>query len=92
MHTRVNGPACGRSDAEALARIYAEWVNAELHTLGAQMTLGGPATSEAVAQAEVALGMKLPPEYVAFMLDFNGGEGAVGESWARFCQSKNSPR
>lgn len=57
----------------------------ELRRLTVEMTLNEPATPEAIARAELALGVRLPADYVAFLLEHNGGEGPVGdEGWGAF--------
>lgn len=44
------------------------------------MTLRPGATREAVAEVERRLELELPEDYVAFVLEANGGEGPVGEA------------
>ena len=51
----------------------------ELARPTARMDLRPPAAREADAATERALGVRLPPDYVEFMLAHNGGEGPVGE-------------
>jgi hypothetical protein len=40
------------------------------------------ATDEQIASAEADLGTKLPADYVEFLKNRNGGEGAIGEAYA----------
>jgi len=58
-----------------------------------EMTLNEPATPEAIARAESVLGVRLPAEYVAFLLEHNGGEGPVGEEgWGAFHPIEDLPQ
>lgn len=43
-----------------------------------RMKLSLPATSEMIIETERQLGIKLPEQYVNFMLESNGAEGCVG--------------
>lgn len=57
----------------------------ELTKLTSQMELRPPASPEAITATERALGVRLPPDYVEFLLAHNGGEGIVGDhGYARF--------
>lgn len=49
------------------------------------MSLGGGTTRERVAEIEREFGVRLPAEYVAFLIETDGGSGPVGdEGWAIF--------
>lgn len=62
----------------------------EILRLTQGMDLAPPASRSAIREAEKALGMKLPPDYVEFLLLHNGGEGAVGgEGWARLMRTED---
>ncbi len=50
----------------------------ELRRLIADMALNAPATRESIDRVEAAVGFQLPPDYVAFLLEHDGGEGSIG--------------
>lgn len=57
------------------------------------MALNGPAAREAVERAEAALGVRLPADYVEFLLQHNGGEGPVGaEGWGALAAIEDLPQ
>jgi cell wall assembly regulator SMI1 len=57
------------------------------------MTLNGPATREAIARAGSTLAVRLPADYVGFLLEHNGGEGPVGdEGWGAFHPIEDLPQ
>ncbi len=65
----------------------------ELTKLTSQMDLRPPASPEAIAATERALRVRLPPEYVEFMLTHNGGEGLVGDNgYATFDPIEDLPQ
>lgn len=51
----------------------------ELQHLTRQMDLGAGASRERLAEVGRQLGASFPPDYLAFMIATNGGEGPVGE-------------
>ncbi len=51
----------------------------ELQHLTRQMGLGAGASRERLAEVGRQLGVSFPPDYLAFMIATNGGEGPVGE-------------
>jgi hypothetical protein len=46
---------------------------------GSRMRLHPPATKESMQEIEQRLGIKLPDQYIDFMLETNGCEGMVGD-------------
>ncbi len=64
----------------------------ELTKLTSRMELRPPESPEAIAATEQALAVRLPSEYVEFLLAHNGGEGLVGDhGYARFDPVEDLP-
>lgn len=56
-------------------------IDEEFKRLAGELSLKAPADYAVIEQFQLKRGIKLPEDYVAFLLHSNGADGPVGETW-----------